>query len=280
MPESANLELFSFHKEEDQDYEDFNLITFKKPLPSYLANNFNAEPSVSRDGRILLNDSLVALTHSEGHGDNSNNFYISNQYKEFADLFRLINTPDLTFWPDGKVFDEYHKKTYYFDIENIKMSISAFQGHAALAQLTYPSKVNDVEFLSKVIIGPLRKSMDLIQNLVRSFRSRALPRYINEDVRRAIIKADLRQIWNLTEDQRAAIKSCFRKSPLPRGGGHSFRARFNFNKFQRGRFNFFRGNYNRYRTLQAKRGSRRGGFRGGRYQNGQTNSGQKEKKDK
>ena len=270
------MDLFFFHDNESKDYEDFNVLTFKKPIPSYIANNFNAEQSVGRDGRIILNDSLVALTFSEGNGDNHDKFFISNQFKEFEGFFSLVNTPDLSFWPENRVFEDRHKKRFFFDIMNIKMSISSFLGHAALAQLTYPSKINDVHFLSKVIIGPLRKSMDLVMSLIRTFRSRALPRNLDELTRNAIIKADVSQVWNLTDEQKAEISSCFRKLPLPRGGG--VRNRFGFSKFQRGKLNIFRGNYNRYRA-QSTRGNRRGGYRGGRNQPGQDSS-SKEKKDK
>ena len=115
----------------------------------------------------------------------------------------------MNFWPDGRVFDDNHKKKFYYDIENIKMSISASQGHAALAQMVYPSKINDIKFISKVVIGPLRKSMDLIQSLIWSFRSRALPKFLKDEVRNSIIKAGIREIWYLTEEQKSAIAACF-----------------------------------------------------------------------
>ncbi|XP_068217796.1 uncharacterized protein [Palaemon carinicauda] len=284
LPESANLDLFSFYNNGDEsDYEDFNLLTFNKPIPSYISTNFKAEPSFHREGKIQLNNSLVALTFSEGHSDNRDKFFVSSQNKEFSDFFKLINTPKLNFWPEGKVFDDSYKRKFFYDIENIKMSISAFQGHAALAHIVYPSKVNDIDFLSKIIIGPLRRSIDLIQNLIRNFRSRALPRYLKEEVRDLIIKADIKEVWNLTEDQKSAIAACFHKGPLLRGGAANFRGRkFNFGgRFQGRRFSFLKGNPNfRFKSQPLRRGNRRGGYRGGRSQNGQANSsGAREKKD-
>ncbi|XP_066959101.1 uncharacterized protein [Macrobrachium rosenbergii] len=214
LPESGNLNLFSFYNNEDEnDYEDFNLLTFHKPIPSYISTNFKAEPSFHREGKILLNNSLLALTFSEGHSDNLDKFFVSSQNKEFSDFFKLINTPKLNFWPEGKIFDDSHKRKFFYDIENIKMSISAFQGHAALAHIVYPSKVNDIDFLSKIIIGPLRRNTDLVKNLIRNFRSRALPRYLKEEMRDLIIKADIREIWNITEDQKTAIAACFQIEP-------------------------------------------------------------------
>ena len=184
-----------------------------------------------RDGKIVLNDSLIALTLSEGDKNSHDQFFVSNHHKELADLFKLINLPKLNFWPSGRLFNEDFKKKFYFDIENIKMAISSFQGHAALAQLTYPSKINDVEFITKVIIGPFRKHIDLIKSLIRSFRSRALPRSLNLDIRDAIIKAEIKDIWMISDDQRNAIASCFRTGPLPRGGVFNSRGgKFNFGK--------------------------------------------------
>ena len=80
-----------------------------------------------------------------------------------------------------KIFDEVYKRKFHFEIENIKMAISAFQGHAALALIVYPEKINDIEILNKVIICPLRKHMDLIQSLIRSFRSKALQKGIQAE---------------------------------------------------------------------------------------------------
>ncbi|XP_064080654.1 LOW QUALITY PROTEIN: uncharacterized protein LOC135197522 [Macrobrachium nipponense] len=61
--------------EDESDYEDFNLLTFHKPIPSYISTNFKAEPSFHREGKIQLNNSLVALTFSEGHSDNIDKFF-------------------------------------------------------------------------------------------------------------------------------------------------------------------------------------------------------------
>ena len=74
------------------------------------------------------------------------------------------------------------------------MAISAFQGHAALALIVYPEKINNIEILNKVIICSLRKQMDLIQSLILSFRSKALQKGIQAETWDAIIKAKINDI--------------------------------------------------------------------------------------
>ena len=288
LPENANQDLFTFHNEENSD---FNPLTFNKPVPSYLCNNFNSEASLHRDGKIQLNNSLIALTLSEGDSANHDKFFVTNYNKELSDFFKLVYSPKLNFWPSGRSFGDSHKKRFHFDIENIKMAISSFQGHAALAQLAYPTKINDIDFITKVVICPLKKHMDLIKSLIRSFRSRALPKSLNDETRDYIIKADIDDIWVLSDDQKLAIASCFCGGPLPRGGVASSRGgRFNFGyRYQnnsRGKFNYFRGfrgNFG-YRSnfRPYRRGNMRGGRRGGRGQGGQSagNSEVKERKEK
>lgn len=161
------------------------------------------------------------------------------------------------------------------------MAISAFQGHAALAQVVYPGKINDVDFLTKVILYPLKKQIELIHSLIRSFRSKALPSNIRNETRDDIVKANINEIWVLTEYQAKQISSCFRNFPLPRGGV-SFRtgkSNFGSNRF-RGKFKFFKNfrgnprfrNYSYVRdTVQTNRRSgRRGARRGGRDTGRQT----------
>ncbi|XP_064087450.1 uncharacterized protein LOC135202131 [Macrobrachium nipponense] len=214
LPENANEELFTTYNEDSSDYEEFNPLTFNKPIPTYISNNFNAVPSIHRDGKIQLNDSLIALTLSEGDKNSHDQFFVCNHNKELADLFKLINLPKLNFWPSGRLFNEDFKKKFHFDIENIKMAISSFQGHAALAQLAYPSKINNIDFITKVIIGPFRKHIDLIKSLIRSFRSRSLPRNLNLDTRDAIIKAETNDIWVLSDDQRKLLLHAFEAVPF------------------------------------------------------------------
>ena len=57
-----------------------------------------------REGKILLNDSLIALILSEGNKDNHDKFFVSNHNKELCEIFKLINQPKLHFWPMYKIF--------------------------------------------------------------------------------------------------------------------------------------------------------------------------------
>ena len=245
LPENANKDLFTFHEENDLEYEDFSPLTFNKPIPPYLSNNFNTVPSLDKEGKIILNDSLIALTISEGDSANFDKFSVHNHNKELAGLFKLINSPTIKFWPKGKCFLENHKRKFFFEIENIRRAISSFQGHAALAQLAFPSKINDIDFITKVIICPLKKHIDLITSLIKYFRAKALPKTMEINMKSDIINAEIQDIWVLTEDQITAITSCFRSGPLHRGGDASLRgftnSRFKFQNRFRGKFGSVRG---------------------------------------
>ena len=222
----------------------------------------------------------MALTLTEGVSNNHDKFFVTNSNKDIADFLILINNPKLTFWPKGKHFGDLNKGKLFFDIENIKMAISSFQGHAALAQLAYPSKINDLDFISKVIICPLKKHIDLISGLIRSFRSKVLPRQLKEDIRDSIVKASTRDIWVLSDEQTTAINSCFRGAPFLRGGDTRFRGRrsgFGYrtsNSYYRGKPFFLRGSrYNfgaRGFSFPYRRSGRQGGRRGIRGQGSQS----------
>ena len=230
-----------------------------------------------REGKIQLNNSLIGLTFTEGAAPNHDKFFVNNNNIEFADFFKLINNPKLIFWPKGKPFSDIPKAKFFFDIENIKMAISSFQGHAALGQLAYPSKVNDIDFISKIIICPLRKHMDLITGLIRSFRSNVLPRSIKSNIRDSIIKAEISNIWTFTEDQTSYFNNYFRGAPLPRGGANRFRGRrFGrgarpFTSTFRSRYTYPRDRFQQSRNVSFpyRRSGRQGGRRGGRMHGGQ-----------
>ena len=175
VPEDVISSNYSIIESDDvDDFEDFETIQFSKNIPPYLAQNFNCSNSVHKDGVVLLNDALMGLTITEGKKEENRwAFTVKTKNREFKELVELVNRVKLDFDP-GNAFKSVRKNLFHVEV-NIRQAIIAFIGQSAMADMLFSQKMRDNDFVSKIILGPLKSQMELIKSLVIGYRYRALP---------------------------------------------------------------------------------------------------------